>query len=112
MQVNGTGASAATAAPAAGSNTRAGLAKAAEQFEAVFLRQMIGAMRSASLAEGITDSSATEQFQTMADSRTADSLAATGSMGIAQLLVKQFGARMADAPSPTRPDGPSKTEGQ
>ena len=32
---------------------RAALEKAAQQFEAVFLRQMIGAMRSASLAEGI-----------------------------------------------------------
>lgn len=101
MQVNGTQAKTATTAPAAGGETRAGLQKAAQQFEAIFLRQMIGSMRSASLAEGITDSSATEQFQSMADSRTADALAGKGSMGIAELLMKQFGARMAPAPAAT-----------
>ena len=58
---------------------------------------MIGAMRSASLAEGISDSSATEQFQSMADSRTADALAGSNSMGIAQLLIRQFGERVAPA---------------
>lgn len=74
----------------------AALKKVAQQFEAVFMRQMIGAMRSASLSEGITDSSATQQFQDMADARTADAMATTGGMGIAQLLIKQFGARMAN----------------
>lgn len=112
MQVNGTNATAAVAAPATGGETRAALAKAAQQFEAIFLRQMIGAMRSASLAEGITDSTATEQFQSMADSRTADALAGGGSMGIAQLLIKQFGARMADTPAHTQPDGSAKDKGQ
>ncbi len=113
MQVNGTGAVGASAAPAAGAETRAGLQKAAQQFEAIFLRQMIGSMRSASLAEGITDSSATEQFQSMADSRTADALAGKGSMGIAELLMKQFGARMSDATQPTASTPPAaKADGK
>ena len=59
---------------------------------------MIGAMRSASLAEGISDSSATQQFQEMADARTADAMAGKGAMGIAELLMKQFGARVSDTP--------------
>ncbi len=87
----------ATAASSAGTANKAALEKAAQQFEAIFLRQMIGAMRSASLAEGISDSSATEQFQSMADSRTADALAGSNSMGIAQLLIGQFGERVAPA---------------
>jgi flagellar protein FlgJ len=95
MQVTTT--PAATAPLGAGAANKAALEKAAQQFEAIFLRQMIGAMRSASLAEGISDSSATEQFQSMADSRTADALAGSNSMGIAQLLIRQFGERVAPA---------------
>ena len=78
---------------------KAQLEKAAQQFEAVFLRQMIGAMRSASLAEGIGDSSATQQFRDMADARTADAMASKGAMGIAELLLKQFGNRVSDTPA-------------
>lgn len=74
---------------------KAALTQAAQAFEAIFVRQMIGAMRSASLAEGITDSSATEQFREMADARTAEALATSGSLGIADLLLQQFGATMA-----------------
>jgi flagellar protein FlgJ len=95
MQVTTT--PAATAPSGVGAANKAALEKAAQQFEAIFLRQMIGAMRSASLAEGISDSSATEQFQSMADSRTADALAGSNSMGIAQLLIRQFGERVAPA---------------
>lgn len=98
MQVTTTGNAAATGAT---SSQKAQLQKAAQQFEAVFLRQMIGAMRSASLAEGITDSSATQQFQDMADARTADAMAGKGAMGIAELLMKQFGARVSDTPATT-----------
>lgn len=71
---------------------KADLQKAAKAFEAIFMRQMIGAMRSASLDEGLGDSSATEQFRDMADSRTADAMADSGhGFGIAALLLKQFG---------------------
>lgn len=73
------------------------LEQAAKQFEAIFMRQMIGAMRSASLDEGIGDSSATLQFRDMADARTADGMAETGSFGFAKLLVKQFENRVAPA---------------
>ncbi len=79
---------------------KASLEKTAQQFEAIFLRQMIGAMRSSSMGEGITDSSATEQFRDMADARTADSMATKGSLGIAELLLKQFGGR---TPTPLTP---------
>ena len=101
MQVSST--SSATVPSGAAPANKASLEKTAQQFEAIFLRQMIGAMRSASLAEGISDSSATEQFQSMADSRTADAMASGNSMGIAQLLIKQVGAK----PAPDAPTGTS-----
>jgi len=82
-----------------GTQSKTPLEKAAQQFEAIFLRQMMGAMRSASLAEGISDSSATDQFRDMADARTADSMATRGTLGIAEMLMHQFGAK-AGASSP------------
>jgi flagellar protein FlgJ len=66
------------------------LKAAAKQFEAIFLRQMIGAMRSASLSEDILSSGATEQFRDMADARTADAMAEKSAIGIADMLLKQF----------------------
>lgn len=76
------------------------LKKAAKAFEAVFLRQMIGSMRQASLGEDLFGSSATQQYQEMADSRTADALADKGALGIANLLLAQFKDHRA-------PDGPA-----
>lgn len=95
MQVTGISS---TSSGIAGANDKASLQKAAQQFEAIFLRQMIGAMRSASLAEGITDSSATEQFRDMADARTADSMATGNTLGIADMLLKQFEGRVSASP--------------
>ncbi len=100
MQIGGTttNPTAATASAAAPARDPA-LEKAAKAFEAIFLRQMIGAMRSSSLSEGIFDSSATEQFRDMADARTADQMAQTGKFGIAELLMRQFGAKTAMTPA-------------
>jgi flagellar protein FlgJ len=89
----GAAASAATAAP----DPQKKLKTAAEAFEAVLLRQMLGSMRSASLGDGVFDSSATDQFRDMADAKTADSMAHKGVFGIADLLMKQYGATIAPA---------------
>ena len=70
-----------------------GLKKVAEQFEAIFLRQMITSMRQAKLAEDAFGSSATETFVEMGDARTADSLAALGRFGIARMIERQFEQR-------------------
>ena len=66
------------------------LRAAAEAFEAVFLRQMIGSMRQARLAEDPFGSAASDQFRDMADARLADSMAQQRSFGIAELLLGQF----------------------
>jgi flagellar protein FlgJ len=70
---------------------QAKLKSAAQAFEAVFLRQMIGSMRQAGLSDGMLDSDAGDTFQNMADSKLADSMAQKGVLGIANLLVKQIG---------------------
>ena len=78
-------------AGAARDDKRAQLEGAAKAFEAVFLRQMIGSMRQASLGEDLLGGSqATEQFRDMRDSKLADSMADQGGFGIAALLLKQF----------------------
>jgi peptidoglycan hydrolase FlgJ len=62
----------------------------AQRFEAVFLRELIGSMRKAKLADEMFGSSATESFRELADARTADTMANLGQFGIAALIEKQF----------------------
>jgi len=75
------------------------LKEAAKQFEAVFLRQIIKSMRSASGSDGdgLFDSSSTQQFRDMSDAKLADQMAAKGTLHIADMLVKQYGARLSGA---------------
>ena len=65
----------------------------AQQFEAVFLREMIGSMRKAKLADDPFASAATDQFRELADARTADQMAMMGQFGIAKLIEAQLAAR-------------------
>jgi flagellar protein FlgJ len=89
---------AAQAGPAAGASPtdpaadrqRTQMQQAAQAFEAIFLRQMIGSMRQARLAEDVFGSSATDQFRDMADAQLADNMSRQGSFGIAELLMAQF----------------------
>ena len=74
---------------------RNALRGAAQQFEAVFLRQMIGSMRQAHLADDPFGSQATEQFRDMSDANLADAMSHQGVFGIAQLLLAQFDHRAA-----------------
>ena len=80
-----------TTAPAPAHDDRAKLKAVAQQFEAVFLRQIMSSMRSASLGDGLLDSSSSDQFRDMSDARTADAMAEKGAIGIADMLLKQFG---------------------
>lgn len=66
------------------------LKKAAQGFEAVFLREIIGTMRKGKLADDIFGSSASDNFREMADARTADDMAKLGQFGIAALIEKQL----------------------
>ena len=70
---------------------KAEMRKAAESFEAIFLRQMIGAMRSATKGDTLLGSSASDQFRDMMDARIADDMADKQSFGIAEMVLKQYG---------------------
>lgn len=74
----------------ANAQRRQELRQAAQAFEAVFIRQLIGSMRSAKLADDMFGSQATEQFRDMADGRLADAMSQQGTFGIADLLTAQF----------------------
>lgn len=87
----------ALADPKASQNDK--LKAVAKQFEAVFLRQMIGSMRQAKLGDDIMGSDATDQFTEMQDAHIADNLAGKGALGIADMLVKQFAARVGPGPA-------------
>ena len=97
------------AAPTQPTPDQAKLKKAAQGFEAVFVRQLIGSMRSATGDDndGLFDSEATKQFQDMADSKTADAMAGKGALHIADMLVKQYGARMAATATPSSAVAPA-----
>ena len=88
--VGGTGA---TTGTAASGSSQEQVSKVAKQFEAVFLRQMIGSMRQASLSDGLFDSSAEDQFRDMGDAKLADSMAGKGGFGIAEMLTRQLGGK-------------------
>lgn len=96
----------------AGSTAPAKIAAVAKQFEAVFLRQMIGSMRQASLSDGLFDSSAEDQFRSMGDAKLADSMAGSGAgFGIAELLTRQLGGgKAADDAAGVAADGGSASK--
>jgi flagellar protein FlgJ len=87
---NATSATSLTPKPA---DQKAELDKAATQFEAIFIRQMLAAARKASLSDGLFDSSATEQFQTMQDSNYADLMSQHGGLGLAGTIARQLSSR-------------------
>ena len=91
-----------SAAPASAAQQREQIKAAAQQFEAIFLRQLLSSMRSANLAEDdLFGSQAGEQFRDMADGKTAESMSQQGVFGISEMLLNQFMARPATTVAPT-----------
>ena len=68
----------------------ADLQSAAEQFEALFIHQLLKQARSAKLAEDILGSEAADTYTEMLDQERAKQLSAQMDLGIAGALVKQF----------------------
>ena len=78
------------AAPAAGSD-RARLAEAAKQCEAIFLRQMLSAARSADFGgDELFGGQGEETFREMRDARFAEVAASTGAIGLASSIEAQL----------------------
>lgn len=73
------------------------LAKAAKAFEAIFVRNLIGSMRSTGFGDELTGSQAVDQFREMSDAKTAENMAEHGTLGIAEMLLAQLDRREAAA---------------
>ena len=72
----------------------ADLQAAAEQFEALFIHQLLKQARSAKLADDILGSEAGDTYTEMLDQERAKQLSAQMNLGIADALVNQFGNRV------------------
>ena len=62
----------------------------AEQFESIFLHQMLKQARQSKLAEGIFNSEAQDTFNNMLDMEYSEILSKKSNFGIAEALIKQF----------------------
>ena len=76
--------------------TKDNLAKAAAQFESIFINQMLKSARAAKLDDGLFDSDALDQFRDMQDAKLSETIAVHTPMGI--------GKALADFLSQNRPD--------
>jgi flagellar protein FlgJ len=74
------------------------LRKVAQQFEALFTQMMLKSMRDASPGDELFGSEETKFYQGMFDQQIALELASKGSMGLADLLVRQLGPHVSGQP--------------
>ena len=66
------------------------LKKVANQFESIFVNQMLKQARQSKLAEGIFSSEAQDTFNNMLDMEYSEILSKKNNFGIAEALIKQF----------------------
>ena len=62
----------------------------AEQFEAIFINQILKQSRETKLAEDLMGSSATNTYEQLLDAETSKNIASHVNIGIADALVRQF----------------------
>ena len=62
----------------------------AEQFESIFIHQMLKQARQSKLAEGIFNSEAQDTFNNILDMEYSEILSKKNNFGIAEALIKQF----------------------
>ena len=70
------------------------LEEVAQEFESLFVNQMLKSARSAKLADGLLDSEAYETYQSLLDQEYSKTLAKNHNFGIAEGLIRQFGKRV------------------
>lgn len=70
------------------------LAAAAQQFEAIFVRQMLAAARKTSFGDNLFGSQGLETFREMQDDRFAQIAADNGAFGIARAVEQQLAAQL------------------
>jgi len=75
---------------AAKQNSPEALRAVAEQFEALFIQQMLKGMRDANLGEGLLDSNAGDMYQDMFDKQISLNMSQGKGIGIADMLVRKL----------------------
>lgn len=78
------------------------LAKVAQQFEAVFLRQMLAASRKASFGDNLLGGQALDTFRTMQDEHFADLAAQRGGLGLGAMIERHLAAQVPSADAPAK----------
>ena len=73
---------------------KAALKQTAQQFEGLFLQQMMKSMREAVPKSDLVDSSTADQFQSMFDKEVSVQMSKRNSVGLADMLVKVQGRHM------------------
>ncbi len=84
------------------------LAKAGEQFEAVFTGMMLKAMRATHLADPLFDSKALDTFRDMQDQLTVKAMAAHTPLGIGKAMTDFLSRGQDAAPQPDVNGSPTK----
>ena len=69
---------------------RASLEEVAQQFEAIFVNELMKASRAAKLSDDILSNSGTQPFLEMMDQEFSQTISKRNSLGIAEALVQQF----------------------
>lgn len=73
------------------------LHKAAQSFEAIFVRQILSTARSANFGDDLFSSQASDTFNSMQDERFAQITAEKGSLGFAKVIEAQLAKRVGPA---------------
>jgi peptidoglycan hydrolase FlgJ len=99
--------------PAAQAGQKAALRKAAEQFEALFIQEMLKSMRASIEKDELTNNTTTETYEALFDREVSLQMAKRGSVGVADMLVSHLerqqsaaevlNQRRLEAPGATRP---------
>jgi len=89
--------------------TRAKLKGAAQEFEAIFVRQMLSSARQAGFGDELFGSGAVDTFREMQDSKIADLVAQSGTLGLAKQIETHMARLLgtdaaATAPTTSTPD--------
>ena len=69
---------------------RASLEEVAQQFEAIFVNELMKTSRAAKLSDDILSNSGTQPFLEMMDQEFSQTISKRNSLGIAEALVQQF----------------------
>lgn len=88
--IQGAGAGAPAATPPAPSPARAQLHEAAQQFEAILLRQMLASARTTNFGGSDLFGPSDDTFREMRDARFADIAAKSGQLGFAAAIERQL----------------------